>query len=100
MEEVVFIIVFATGQESVRFQAALLSRGVLCYRPYGTYEVQGVGVGPEALLEALAEAGCAPIAGAVCSGVVERWNGPAEAPYGIQWGEPWGRARDIIERKS
>lgn len=80
------------------FYRHLLSRGVSCYMLDGKNEVQGVGIGPQEVLDALSGASCVPVAGSVCWGRIKRL-GPefdAEAPYGIQWGEPWEKARSVV----
>lgn len=97
--ENVFIVRFANRQDAFSFYSKLLSIGVSAYKVNGCDEVQGVGLTMWPLLSALSEAGCVPVAVGVGSGVVRRWDGPSEAPYGIQWGQPWYDARDMIERK-
>lgn len=97
--ENVFIVRFANRQDAYSFYSKLLSIGVSAHKVSGCDEVQGVGLTMWPLLNALSEAGCAPVAVGVGSGEVRRWDGPSEASYGIQWGQPWYDARDMIERK-
>ena len=74
----------------------LLSRGVSHYRPAGSYEVQGVGIGPAGLSDCLRRAGCIPLAVGVGSGYVTTLDSASEAPYGIQYGYPWEKARSMV----
>lgn len=92
----VFIVKFATRQEAIDFYLYLLSGGVSCYVPAGTCEVQGVGISPEGVLDALSERGCAPVATGVGWGQMSRLEAKGGAPYGILWGDPWYYAREKL----